>query len=415
MITHFLRLILARQIEPFIFKGGIKDEINYEQKNIGIYIHIPFCEKICSFCPYNKVEYDKKLAEKYFTALIKEIDLVGRKLKKRKEVTSLYFGGGSPALAGNHLSKITEKVREYFDIKGNCGIELHPSNINITTLNEIKKAGFDMVSIGVQSFQEKCLETLGREKTDIAPLLKLVAEIGFKAIDVDLIFGILGQNNADLENDFSAAVLNGATQISTYPFIDFSYANNKKKPLGQKDKKKMLETLSRTSERLGYCRNSIWTFIKKDTPKYSSITRDNFIGFGPSATTLVKECFKVNTFSLDEYIKRVEEAQIPTALTLAFNERARALYWLFWSCYNMSIDRKAFKEIFNKELEEFFGGELNVSSKLGFIERNLSGYNLTEKGMYYFHIVEQKYTHQYIDKTWKIAGQKAWPEKIKLY
>lgn len=263
MITHLLRLALAREIRPFLFKGGICEEINYDQKNTGIYVHIPFCKVICTFCPYYKIKYEKKLADQYFEALIKEIDIVGKKLKSRKEVVSVYFGGGSPALAGSNLSIIMGKIREYFEIKGNCGIELHPDNINEVTLEEIKKAGFDMVSIGIQSFQDKCLDALGREKIDSRSIMRLVKAAGFKAIDIDLIFGIPGQDRLDLEKDFVQAVESGATQISAYPFIDFSYVNNHKKPQGRREKKEMLDTLSEISRKMGFIRNSVWTFAKK--------------------------------------------------------------------------------------------------------------------------------------------------------
>jgi len=79
---------------------------------------------------------------------------------------------------------------------------------------------------------------------------------------------------------------------------------------------------------MGFSRTSVWTFAKKDTPKYSSITRDNFLGYGPSATTLLKENFRINTFSVTEYINILEEedSKIPTALIFNFSERARYLY-----------------------------------------------------------------------------------------
>lgn len=92
----------------------------------------------------------------------------------------------------------------------------------------------------------------------------------------------------DLKDDFTNAFESRATQVSTYPFIDFSYANNKSKPLGKKIKK-LFEYLETVGEELQCTRTAVWTFGKKDVPKYSSVTRDNFIGFGPSATTVLRE------------------------------------------------------------------------------------------------------------------------------
>lgn len=415
MITHLLRIFLARQIKPFIFKSKINHNIEYNQDNLGIYVHFPFCEKICDFCPYNKVIYRKDLVNSYINSLLKEIDLIGSKISKSKEISSIYFGGGSPALAGENLEIITNKIKDYFILKGNSGIEVHPSNINEKTIYNIKKANFDMISIGVQSFDSNCLKILGRKQENIYNAFKIINNNNFKTIDVDLIFGIPGQDEKSIKADFIKAVNLGATQISTYPFIDFSYTNNKYKPLNKKIKRKMLDKLNKVSYDLGFERNSIWTFIKKDSQHYSSITRDNFIGFGPSATTLLKDNFKINTFSVQAYINKINKKEEATALMLDFNIRTRALYWLFWSCYNIFINSKSFYDLFHIEIEEMFSFELFLGQKLNIIEKNNNGYNLTNKGIYYFHEIEQKYTHQYIDKTWKIAGKTPFPKKIILY
>lgn len=415
MITNILKLLFTRSFNPFIFTNQHNSELDLDVPELGIYVHIPFCTTICSFCPYNKVKYNKSLAASYKDALIKEINMIGALNKKMNKITSVYFGGGSPALMLEELSDILAALRNNFNIKSNIGIELHPRDVNEETLLKLKSIGFDMVSIGIQSFQEKCLKVLARDYINGAEKVKIAADAGFTTIDVDLIFGIEGQTKDDLKNDFTTAFKSGATQVSTYPFIDFSYANNKSKPLGKKDKKKLLEYLETVSEELQCTRTAVWTFGKKDVPKYSSVTRDNFIGFGASATTLLKDIFKVNTFSVAEYIKCISNENIPTALTLNFTKRIRALYWLFWNSYTLKISNENFKKLFNNELEHIFKFELRLGILMGLIHKTEEGYELTKKGTYKYHLVEQAYTHQYIDKTWKIARQEAWPDKIKLY
>jgi len=373
---------------------------------------------LCPFCPYYKIKYDASLASKYVDALIKEIHLKSLKVGKKKVATSLYFGGGSPSLIINSLGRVLDAFKEHFVIEGNIGIELHPDNVTSSLIAELKDIGFDIVSLGIQSFNEKNLSTLGRkEKSDNRQKLEMIAKKGFRAIDVDLIFGIPGQTPEDLREDMIKAAEYGATQISTYPFIDFTYANNEKKPLNKREKKILLDSIIKNSEEMGFVRTSVWTFAKKDTPKYSSITRDNFLGFGPSATTLLKDNFRINTFSVGEYINTLEEEdnRIPTALIFDFSGRARYLYWLFWSCYNLDIDKKNFFQLFNKDLDSNFWWEIKVGKLLGIIEDNRDGYKLTDKGAYLFHLVEQKYTNQYIDKTWRMARKTPWPEKIVLY
>ncbi|CEQ10346.1 putative oxygen-independent coproporphyrinogen III oxidase [[Clostridium] sordellii] len=419
MLTNILRPILNRNFKPFEFKkcddNNNLDYVNLNNKdNLGLYIHIPFCKSICSFCPYNKVLYDEKMAFEYKEALLKEIKLANTRYKKQ-DITSLYFGGGTPALLIEYLEEIIDTVKENFNLKGSLAIELHPSNINLSLLNKLKSLEFNMISVGIQSFNKNCLENLGRKENNEAEKIKLVKEVGFETIDVDLIFGIPNQSIEDLKKDVTLAFEIGATQISTYPFIDFSYANNKRKPLTSNEKKKMLFELVDIAEKIGLDRTSVWTFAKPNTEKYSSITRENFIGLGPGAASLFDDKFRLNTFSVEEYINAVNENEFPCALVLNFTKFSRKSYWLFWNVYNMSLDKTLYKKMFDSELSKDYRFELSLAKKMNLLKEDEFEYKVTTKGSYYFHVVEQIYTLQYIDKTWSIAQNNPWPDKIKLY
>lgn len=415
MITNILRILLTRSFKPLVFKEKEDYKLSLDVNSTGIYVHIPFCTSLCSFCPYNKVQYQKELIEPYKEALIKEINLVGKQDGITRTISSIYFGGGTPALMLEELEEIIAALKNNFNIHSNIGIELHPRDITKEMLIKLKNIGFDMVSIGIQSFNENCLEKLEREYVDGAKKVKLAREIGFKTIDVDLIFGIVNQSPESLKKDFKIAFESGATQVSTYPFIDFSYANNKSKPLGKKEKKYLLESLQRVSIEMDCDRTAVWTFGKRNNDRYSSITRDTFIGFGPSATSLTRELFKINTFSVEEYIKCINKNSIPTALTMKFNKRTRALYWLFWNAYTLKLNNSQFKELFGVNLEDMFGVELRLGRLLGLLKKVEGGYILTKNGTYLYHLAEQKYTNQYIDKTWRAAKENPWPEEVELY
>ena len=415
MITNILRVLFTRSFRPLAFTNKVDYKLNLEVEELGIYVHIPFCRTLCPFCPYNKTKYNSSLALNYKEALIKEINIIGSMCKVKRKITSVYFGGGTPALLIDELGEIIDALRTNFNINENIGIELHPRDIDENNLLKLRTVGFDMVSVGIQSFQNSCLEALDREYIDGAEKVAMVKAAGFKTIDVDLIFGIPAQKEEDLREDFLSAFKAGATQVSTYPFIDFSYANNKNKPLGKEEKRKLLQCLENTSKEIACDRTSVWTFGERNVHKYSSITRDNFIGFGASATTLLKEIFKINTFSPKEYIKAINEDKIPTALTMRFSERTRALYWLFWNSYTLKLNNEAFKKLFNKSLENMFSIELKVGRLFGMLKKVEKGYELTKRGAYVYHLLEQSYTHQYIDNTWRIARENPWPKEIKLY
>jgi menaquinone C8-methyltransferase len=415
MITSMLRMFAARSIRPFIFRRNYRGDIDLSVKNTGLYFHIPFCKMLCPFCPYYKVKYDLELLKKFCRALLEEIKLMASLAGGRKEIESIYFGGGTPALVVDYLPEIIKVTRNLFDVKGDMGIELHPRDVTPGLLEKLKIYGFNMISIGIQSFLDTSLSALERDRIDNKARLRMVKDFNFEVIDVDLIFGIPGQNEEDLVYDFRTAAENGATQISTYPFIEFTYADLKNKPLGKKEKKKMLDSLVDVSKKMDYSRSSIWTFSKGGKLQYSSVTRDNYIGFGPSAATLLGDIFKVNTFSVREYIKKLDDNELATAITLKFNPRIRALYWLFWASYRLYIDRDNFYRLFGESLDDMFRYELYIAKKLGYIEKCMGGYRLTGRGAYAFHLIEQAYTRQYIDKTWRSAMKNPWPERIVLY
>ncbi|MGI5858368.1 MAG: coproporphyrinogen-III oxidase family protein [Tepidanaerobacteraceae bacterium] len=409
-----MRIYLTRSLKPFEFKNTYSHILNYkDEPDLGLYVHIPFCRSLCSFCPYCKVMYDEDLAQRYKTALLGEIELVGSELKEKKVVTGLYFGGGTPALMADSLKEIIDCLKKYFIIQEGIGVELHPDDISQSTLELLKKAGVTMVSIGVQSFDKQCLSALGRKGTDFLEKLEMVSGAGFEVIDVDLIFAIPNQTEEILLKDVETAFSNGATQVSTYPFIDFTFAHNAYKPLSEKEKKKMLNAISDYCKKTGRDRTAVWTFAKKKTKKYSSVTRDNFLGFGVSATTLLREEFKINTFSIDAYMDRISKNQLPTALTLSFTLRQRALYYLFWNIYCLQINPDKFKKIIGYPLSKLYGFELWLSERLGLLKKN-GCYHVTDKGAYYYHYVEQTYTTAYIDKMWNIMRTTAFPDKIVL-
>jgi oxygen-independent coproporphyrinogen-3 oxidase len=381
---------------------------------MGLYIHIPFCQNICSFCPYCKFVYNKNLSDQYKISLIKEINMVGSQLPSKKDVTSLYFGGGTPVLMIQDLKDIINTLRKYFIINDGIGVELHPDDITKENLLILKDIGVTMVSLGIQSFDKNCLSMIGREKSNFEEKINWVNQIGFEVIDVDLIFAIPGQTGETLQNDIETAFSLGATQISTYPFIDFTFVANKYKPLPEKDKKRLLAVINDYCKNTDRNRTSVWTFAKKNTEKYSSVTRDNFLGFGVSATTLLHDIFKINTFSIKAYIERINQNMLPTSLTLNFSLRQRAIYYIFWSLYGIKIDSKKFNELIGIPLEKLYGFELWIGKKMGLLKEDGGNYFLTDKGAYYYHYIEQIYTTAYIDKMWNISRKNEFPKQMVL-
>lgn len=385
-----------------------------ECENLGLYVHIPFCKSICNFCPYCKVRYSAELCDRYIDALIKEIHIVGSQHTGRKKVTSLYFGGGTPALAANRIKDIVDALNDHFIITEGIGLELHPDNVNVEVLQTLKKAGVTKISIGIQSFCDKYQKILGRKKVDTAEMMSALAAVPFETVSMDFIFALPEQTYDDLKSDIDTAFSLGANHIAIYPFIDFTFTESPVAAMPKKEKRELLDAITQYCLGKGYSRSSIWTFSSEPDANYSSMTRDNFLGFGCSATSLFKGQFKINTFDVESYCERICSGNLATSLTIRFTKRQRMIYWLFWTAYSTRVNSSDFEKFFGVPLKKMYGFELWIAKRLGFINEHNGTYEMTLKGAFYYHYYENFYTLSYIDKMWGIMRKDAFPEQIKL-
>lgn len=414
IVTNLTRMWLTRSVKPFLFRNEYDQSLPFAQcQELGLYVHIPFCKRLCSFCPYCKEVYSPQRCGRYLDALVREIHLVGGQYPQKKQATSLYFGGGTPALAEDRLGDIIAALEQHFVITQGVGVELHPDNVTVPTLRTLKAAGVTKLSIGVQSFQEKYQRVLGRTAPDRPAMAEALAQVPFETVSMDFIFALPGQTFDDLRADLDAAFQSGANHVAIYPFIDFSFASSGIPVMGKREKRVLLDQITRYCLDQGHTRTSIWTFSSGDAG-YSSMTRDNFLGFGCSATTLLQDQFKINTFDLDEYCNRIDGGALPTALTLRFTPRQRMVYYLFWTAYTTRVDAGAFERLFGVPLKKMYGFELWLAQRLGFVIRRDGVYEMTLNGAFYYHYFEQFYTLSYIDKMWGLLRQEAFPDGMEL-
>ena len=153
--TSLTRMWLTRTVQPFTFRREYDQALPFaECESLGLYVHIPFCKSICNFCPYCKVRYSAKLCDRYIDSLIQEIHLIGGQYPGRKKATSLYFGGGTPALAADRIKEIIDALGEHFIITEGIGLELHPDNVTVETLQTLKEAGVTKISLSLIHISE---------------------------------------------------------------------------------------------------------------------------------------------------------------------------------------------------------------------------------------------------------------------
>ncbi len=415
MLTSLTRMWLTRSVKPFTFRNEYDRLLPYaECEDLGLYVHIPFCKRICNFCPYCKVRYSEEQCNRYIDALLQEIHLIGSQQPEKKKVTSLYFGGGTPALAADRIKEIIDALAEHFIITEGIGLELHPDNVNVEVLQTLRNAGVTKISIGIQSFCAKYQKTLGRKQIDMDAMESALAAVPFETVSMDFIFALPGQTYEDLKSDIDKAFMLGANHIAIYPFIDFTFTDSPVAAMPKKEKRKLLDEITQYCFYKGYSRSSIWTFSSEKDANYSSMTRDNFLGFGCSATSLFKDQFKINTFDVEAYCERIRSGDLATSLTIRFTKRQRMIYWLFWTAYSTRVKRSDFEKFFGVPLKKMYGFELWLAKCFGWITESGGTYEMTLKGAFYYHYYENFYTLSYIDKMWGIMRKEAFPEKIEL-
>ena len=415
MITELTRMWLTRSTRPFVFQNEYDEALPFaECGGLGLYVHIPFCRQLCAFCPYCKERYAPEKCSRYIDALLEEIHRVGGQYPGRKEATSLYFGGGTPALAAHRLGEIIAALNQHFIITQGVGVELHPDNVTVPVLETLKAAGVTKISIGIQSFQDKYQSILGRSPVNAAELAKALSAVPFETVSMDFIFALPGQTLEDLKADLDAAFQSGANHVAIYPFIDFTFTSSQIPPMPKQEKRALLDGITRYCTDRGCARSSIWTFSSQPQAHYSSMTRDNFLGFGCSATTLLGDQFKINTFSVEEYCKRIGAGTLPTALTLRFTRRQRMVYYLFWTAYSTQVSARDFEAFFGVPLKKMYGLELRAAKALGLVTEQNGVYQMTLRGAFYYHYYENFYTLAYIDKMWSLMRREAFPPGMTL-
>ena len=224
LATNSARSFLAGSSAPFRLKR-VQTLIIPKIRKSGIYIHVPFCKQLCPDRPYSRILYNAELASEYLTALTREIGYYSQQLPDM-EVPSVYFGGGTPTLLSDNLKKIVETLHSDFRIEGPLCIETHPRS-TWDKVCLLKSIGFDSISLGVQSFQKKFLDLIGRYYTPdkIEQVLNWLERADFMTINMDLLFALPGETLEDLAADLEKATSTSVDQITFYPLFTFPYSS----------------------------------------------------------------------------------------------------------------------------------------------------------------------------------------------
>jgi len=421
--ARFLRRRMVDRADTLTFTPHHEPPATGLGKSVALYIHIPFCRHLCPFCPYNKIVHEPVLAARYIQALRSEIRLAGEQFGKL-EIESIYFGGGTPTVVLDGLEGVMDELRNCFAVTGPAAIETTPADVTSEMAAGVRRLGFGLVSLGVQSYQDRFLRSIGRsyDGSTAGRACSILKDAGFRTLNLDLMFALPGQTTEDLRRDLLEAISHEPGQITCYPLLTFPYTSvgrwitsNRVVVPKSKLRWKMYRVLCETLEEHGYVRASVWSFIRGNTTAFSSVTRDRYLGFGAGAASYDGSRFTFNTFSVSAYNAAVEDGRFPTAIGMPVSPKLERMFWLYWRLYETRVPKAAYRKLFGRDPERDFSGIFRMMRLLGFIEEETEDWlKLNTKGCHWVHLAQNLLALNDINTIWATARATAYPEKICL-
>lgn len=266
---------------------------------ISLYIHIPFCGSKCAYCDFYSIKTNNDTIKNYVDELIIKIKEYS-KIYKRK-LKTIYFGGGTPSYIGTtNLIKILNSITNSFDTLQNAEItlECNPNNLNLLDFNLLRKYGFNRISIGLQSSNEKELKILSRKHTkeDVTNMINAARKSGIDNISVDVMLCIPKQTKDSLNDTIQFCINNKVNHISGYilKIEKNTKFYNIKDTLDLKDDDTQAEFYELFVDELsknGYIQYEISNFSKPSYESKHNLTywRDEeYLGLGPSAHSFIE-------------------------------------------------------------------------------------------------------------------------------
>jgi len=285
--------------------------------NLGLYLHIPYCLHKCGYCDFNSHPENQEESIRYVDALLKELRAYS---SKKYTVSTVFIGGGTPTiLLPSQLKQILDTVQQNFNLTSDCEItiEANPATLKLQTLQEIRTAGYNRISIGAQSFDEKELKLLERVHTEgeIHSTIQQARSAQFENLSIDLMFALPHQTTEKWCSHLNQAIAKNPDHLSTYnltiePTTSFFKLHKKGKLcLPHEDiQLEMYKTTIQTLEDAGYQQYEISNFSKPGMESRHNINYWNngeYLGIGAGASSYLNgERFK-NTNLPSNYIREI--------------------------------------------------------------------------------------------------------------
>ncbi len=347
----------------------------------SVYVHVPFCKSICSYCDFCKNFYDEKIVNKYLDALKKEI----KDNYKKEEVKTIYIGGGTPSsLSFENLSYLFEIIKR-INLSNDYEFTFECNYWDITDklLTFLKRNGVNRLSIGIQTFHKKHEKTLNRKinKKEMIRCVNLAKKY-FQNINVDLMYAISGESIFDLKQDLNILKKLNVSHVSTYSLIIEKHTNLallNVREIDDDTQAKMYKLIIKKLLKCGYTHYEISNFSKPGYESRHNLTywnNEEYYGFGAGASGFLSGIRYDNTKSIFNYIKGKTKVYHETISNdnLIKDEIMLGLRKI------KGINKQRFKRKFNFDVKKVF--DLEIFLKNGLLKEDQKNVFIPEKYLF---------------------------------
>ena len=366
--------------------------------DMGLYVHIPFCKQKCMYCDFPAYQNLQDYYETYVYALVQEMDLwvSEHPESKSKPIDTIYFGGGTPTeLSIQQLQMIIDKIKSTFTITDDCHmtIESNPGEVDLQYLTKLVKLGFNRISFGVQTFDDKALTMLHRshngEKSKQA--VHEAEEAGFTDINIDLIYGLPRQTLEDIQHNLHILKDLPINHISTYGLQvevgTYLYHLVQKNLISipcESIDEAMYDTMMEGLKELGFERYEISNFAKDNSYSRHNLKYWHYVdylGFGAGAHSFYDGIRRSNNRNVMPYIQAVDRYTMPTIDTETITvERAQEDFCFLALRTKWGLNEQKFEDRFDVSVHNLFGNILEDLVTKGLLEYQNGSYHLSSDG-----------------------------------
>jgi len=360
-----------------------------------LYLHIPFCERLCPYCSFNRFVFEEELCRDYFRALRKELILY-RDLGY--DFGGIYMGGGTPTVLIDELTETIALARASFHIR-ELSVETNPNHLTEDRLTALQRAGVNRLSVGVQSFDDGLLKKMDRfdkygSGAEIAERLRNT--LGrFGTLNADMIFNFPTQTPDMLDRDLDTLLAVGVDQVTWYPLM-VSDATRKKvmETLGSVDNRQEERFYHKIVGRLvpAYRFSSAWCFSRERAMIDEYIVDyDEYAGLGSGSIGYLNGACYANTFDVRGYIARIERGELPLSASRNFSVRERIRYDFLMKLFGTRLNVSELRKKYGGALWRYLWPDLLAFSLTGALAWRPPEIVLTRRGRYAWVILMREF------------------------